>query len=105
MTDVIAVVEAEVKKVQLKEPKINYASNITGGWISKTDATDPAYWARHVNHTARFSDALHSLWQFKDPILLEIGPGKVLTGLMRRIHRRANIINVSTADSLKAMAG
>jgi [acyl-carrier-protein] S-malonyltransferase len=35
----------------------------------------------------------------------EIGPGKVLTGLMRRINRKANIINVSSADSLKAMTG
>jgi [acyl-carrier-protein] S-malonyltransferase len=33
----------------------------------------------------------------------EIGPGKVLTGLMRRINRKANIINVSGADALKAM--
>jgi len=33
----------------------------------------------------------------------EIGPGKVLTGLMRRINRKANIINVSSVDSLKTM--
>ena len=33
----------------------------------------------------------------------EIGPGKVLTGLMRRINRKANIINVSSADSLKTI--
>ncbi len=33
----------------------------------------------------------------------EIGPGKVLTGLMRRINRKANITNISTADSLKAL--
>jgi [acyl-carrier-protein] S-malonyltransferase len=32
----------------------------------------------------------------------EIGPGKVLTGLMRRINRKANIINISGAESLKA---
>lgn len=30
----------------------------------------------------------------------EIGPGRVLTGLMKRIHRRANIVNVSTVDAL-----
>jgi [acyl-carrier-protein] S-malonyltransferase len=34
----------------------------------------------------------------------EIGPGKVLTGLMRRINRKANIVNVSTADALKSLA-
>jgi len=93
--------EAEVKKVQLKEPKINYASNITGGWISKTDATDPAYWARHVNHTARFSDALHSLWQFKDPILLEIGPGKALGALAMQHPARGETGNPVVVSTLR----
>jgi [acyl-carrier-protein] S-malonyltransferase len=30
----------------------------------------------------------------------EIGPGKVLTGLIKHIHRRANIINVSSAAAI-----
>ena len=30
----------------------------------------------------------------------EIGPGRVLTGLMKRINRKANIINISSAQSL-----
>jgi [acyl-carrier-protein] S-malonyltransferase len=34
----------------------------------------------------------------------EIGPGRVLTGLMRKINRRANIINISGAESLKEVA-
>jgi len=33
----------------------------------------------------------------------EIGPGRVLTGLMKRIHRKAKITNISTADSLSAL--
>ena len=33
----------------------------------------------------------------------EIGPGRVLTGLMRKIDRRANIINISGAESLKEL--
>ena len=31
----------------------------------------------------------------------EIGPGRVLTGLMKRIHRRTKITNISTAESLR----
>ena len=31
----------------------------------------------------------------------EIGPGRVLTGLMKRIHRRTKITNISTAESLQ----
>ncbi len=35
----------------------------------------------------------------------EIGPGRVLTGLMKRIHRRTKITNISTAESLKTILG
>jgi [acyl-carrier-protein] S-malonyltransferase len=33
----------------------------------------------------------------------EIGPGKVLTGLMKRINREANVTNVSDLQSLKKL--
>jgi acyl transferase domain-containing protein/acyl carrier protein len=82
---VVKAFEAEVNKVRLNEPKIPYISNVTGTWITRSEATDPAYWAKHANHTARFSDALHALWQFKDPILLEAGPGRTL-GVLAMQH-------------------
>ena len=33
----------------------------------------------------------------------EIGPNRVLTGLMKRIDRKAKVVNLSTADSIKAL--
>ena len=48
-------------------------------------ATDPAYWALHATHTARFSDALRTLWQLKDAVLLEVGPGRTL-GVLAMQH-------------------
>ncbi len=35
----------------------------------------------------------------------EIGPGRVLTGLMRRINRKANIVNISSAQAIKELPG
>jgi [acyl-carrier-protein] S-malonyltransferase len=35
----------------------------------------------------------------------EIGPGRVLTGLMKRINRKAKVTNVSDLSSLKAVTG
>ena len=55
----------------------------------------PIYWQRCVEKL--LADGVDTFY--------EIGPGKVLTGLMRRINRRANIINISGADSLKMLAG
>lgn len=34
----------------------------------------------------------------------EIGPGRVLTGLMRRIHRKTRVINISSMEALGALA-
>ena len=38
-----------------------------------------------------------------DQALLEIGPGRVLTGLMRKIDRSVTAVNVSTMDSIPAV--
>jgi len=35
----------------------------------------------------------------------EIGPNKVLTGLMRRINRKANVVNISSVANLKELTG
>ncbi|HKS37108.1 MAG TPA: type I polyketide synthase, partial [Verrucomicrobiae bacterium] len=82
---IVEAFEAEAQKLRLNEPAIPYISNVTGTWITRDQATDPAYWATHANHTARFNDALHELWQFKNPILLEAGPGRTL-GVLATQH-------------------
>jgi acyl transferase domain-containing protein len=86
---IVKAFEEEVKKVQLREPTIPYISNVTGTWIKPSEATSAAYWARHATRTARFADALRELWQFKDPILLEAGPGRTL-GVLAMQHPERN---------------
>jgi acyl transferase domain-containing protein/acyl carrier protein len=82
---IVKAFQEEVSKVRLNEPTIPYISNVTGNWIARGEATNPAYWAKHANHTARFSDALHHMWQLKNPILLEAGPGRTL-GVLAMQH-------------------
>ncbi|HEY0602390.1 MAG TPA: type I polyketide synthase, partial [Herpetosiphonaceae bacterium] len=45
-----------VGSVRLSPPQSPYLSNLTGGWISAAEATDPRYWARHLRETVRFAD-------------------------------------------------
>jgi acyl transferase domain-containing protein len=74
----------EVKKVPLQAPSIPYVSNVSGTWITEKEATDPAYWGRHLRQTVRFGDALGLLLQAGDIELVEVGPGKVLVTLAAR---------------------
>ncbi|MFD4371110.1 amino acid adenylation domain-containing protein [Streptomyces sp. NPDC058486] len=77
--------EKEVARVALSVPGIPFVSNVTGTWITDEEATSPAYWARHLRSTVRFADGLSTVGR-KDTILLEAGPGRVLTGLARAAH-------------------
>ncbi|MET8578122.1 FkbM family methyltransferase [Streptomyces sp. NPDC005012] len=63
----------------LNAPRIPYISNVTGEPITADQATDPAYWARHLVSPVRFADGLRHLSEI--PLLLETGPGQTLSSL------------------------
>ena len=64
--------------------QIPFLSNVTGTWWSAEDSTDTHYWARHLRSTVRFKDGLDTLAAEPGRVLLEVGPGKVLTRLAQR---------------------
>jgi len=65
-------------------PQIPYVSDLTGTWITETQATDPTYWARHLRHTVRFADGVQMLLREKNSLLLEVGPGRTLSTLAKQ---------------------
>jgi amino acid adenylation domain-containing protein len=65
--------------IELHPPEIPYLSNVTGGWITAEEATDPAYWAEHLRGTVRFADAVSELWREPGRVLVEVGPGQTLS--------------------------
>ncbi|MFF3847878.1 FkbM family methyltransferase [Streptomyces sp. NPDC002328] len=67
------------RTLTLNPPRIPYISNVTGEPITDEQATDPAYWARHLVATVRFAGGLRHLAGV--PLLLETGPGQTLSSL------------------------
>ncbi len=74
-----------VARVALRAPAIPYLSNLTGTWITAGQATDPAYWVRHLRETVRFGPGLERLLADAPEglTLLEVGPGRALGELAR----------------------
>ncbi len=70
--------------VRLTAPRIPYASNVTGTWIEPEQATDPAYWARHMCEPVRFAGGAAALLAEPGRMLVEIGPGGSLASLIRQ---------------------
>jgi NAD(P)-dependent dehydrogenase (short-subunit alcohol dehydrogenase family) len=72
-------VTALASSIKLRTPRIPYLSNVTGTWITDEEATDPAYWAKHMCQTVRFADGVGQLLEKTDCFLLEVGPGQALS--------------------------
>jgi acyl transferase domain-containing protein/acyl carrier protein len=84
MDHAVARFEQVVRGVTLRAPELPFLSNLTGGWISDAQATDPRYWAEHLRATVRWDDNLRVLMAEPDRVLLEVGPGRGLATLARR---------------------
>ena len=69
--------------VTLAAPSIPYVSNVTGTWITARQATSPAYYADHLRNSVNFAAGVRTLAADPTLMLLEVGPGNVLTTLAR----------------------
>jgi acyl transferase domain-containing protein/acyl carrier protein len=112
---IVAAFVEQVKRINLRPPKIPYLSNLTGGWISDEEAIDPSYWGRHLRQTVRFSDNIRRLLDRPNTLILEVGPGQALCTLARQHFgdgnehlalnstRRANEVIADEACLMKAI--
>lgn len=95
---------AIVQDVSLHPPRLPYLSNVTGGWVTAEQATDPHYWTTHLRETVRFSDGLSRLLSEPSRVLLEVGPGRSLSGFVK-LHSRAAATTVSSVPNVLEAAG
>ncbi|NJL09445.1 MAG: type I polyketide synthase [Calothrix sp. SM1_7_51] len=90
-----------VKTVEQKPPQIPYISNVTGTWITDTQAIDSNYWVEHLCQPVRFADGLNELWKQQQPILLEVGPGQTLDSLALKCLEDEQIADKVVLPSLR----
>lgn len=84
MDPIIEPFTARVSEMRLHPPKIPYISGVTGTWITEAETTNPAYWSQHFRQTVQFSAGVGELVKNPHFILLEVGPGNVLSTLARQ---------------------
>jgi phthiocerol/phenolphthiocerol synthesis type-I polyketide synthase E len=82
MDPVLQAFADRVASVRLQAPRIPFVSSVTGGWITAEQATDPAYWARHIRACVRFADAAALLLADGGYCFAEVGPGHALSNLV-----------------------
>src|SRR5436190_1535626 len=86
------------KTIKLTAPQLPYLSNVSGTWITANEATSADYWGRHIRAAVRFGDGVAELLKEPDLVLLEVGPGRVLSNLAKQV---AGASSVAVLNSLR----
>jgi [acyl-carrier-protein] S-malonyltransferase len=86
-------------EVQMQTPRFPVVSNVTGREV-KTLPEIRQTLQEQVTSTVRWVDCMESLVGLGCDLFLELGPGGVLAGLLKRTRKDAEIISVSDAASL-----
>ena len=84
----------------LSDPTIPVAANVTGELVTTAAAAQDAL-TRQVTGAVRWVDCTQELITAGADLFIEVGPGKVLCGLLRQIDSAQKALNVEDCASLE----
>ncbi len=86
--------------VEIQNPKILVVKNIDAKPYLQTDNQQEIL-AKHVINPVRFSDTIKYMIKNGVDTFVEIGPGKVLTGFVKKVDKDVKLININSVETLE----
>ncbi|MBI6872874.1 ACP S-malonyltransferase [Clostridium aciditolerans] len=93
--------EVELKDISINNFKIPVITNVTGEIVENKDNIKP-YLKKQVMSTVLFEKSIKTMMDMGVDTFVEIGPGKALSGFVKKINRKATILNVQDLKSLES---
>ena len=84
---------AELANTEIRKPRIPYASNVTGSLVTEAEPIRRLL-ADQVSSRVRWQDNVKALREAGATHFIEIGPGRTLTGFLRKIDRSLHCCNI-----------
>lgn len=79
-----------VQAMAFHPPQIPIVSNLTGELVTPDEMCDPEYWTQQIRRPVQFAQGLQTLAVNGVDLIIEVGPGRQLTGLGQAagLHRQ-----------------
>ncbi len=91
--------ENHLETLKLNEPNKKIIMNVTGDFYSDNLKE---VMANQIKSSVYFEDSINKLIAAGVDTFVEIGPGKVLSGFVKKIDRKLNTLNIEDKESLLA---
>lgn len=90
----------ELERISLKAPSIPYISNVDAQTVQEC-APIKELLKRQVSSSVRWQQSVEKMLELGIDTFVEIGPGKTLSGFLKRIDRSAKCINIDKLSDLE----
>lgn len=90
-------------QTKIREPNFPVVANIDAKFYPHADLEMRERLINQVVRPVLWDDCVKTMIQSGAQTFIEVGPGKVLTGLLRRINKQARGINLSDTETLESL--
>ena len=100
MSNATKIMKDEIQKCDFKNLKNTLISNVTAQEVNEISILKELL-IKQIESRVRWRESVNLMLEKKITQFIEIGPGKVLSGLIKRIDRNVKVTSINTEDDIK----
>jgi len=100
MSNATKIMQDEIQKCDFKNLKNTLISNVTAQEVNEISILKELL-IKQIESRVRWRESVNLMLEKKITQFIEIGPGKVLSGLIKRIDRNVKVTSINTEDDIK----
>ncbi|MCH5256653.1 MAG: ACP S-malonyltransferase [Lachnospiraceae bacterium] len=94
----------ELDQVEIHDIRIPYIANVTADYVSDKADVKPLL-QKQVSSSVRWQQTIERMISDGVDTFIEIGPGKTLSGFMRKINKDMKVLNIEKIEDLDKLTG
>lgn len=88
--------------IEVKKPEIPYVTNVTAQYVTKAEGVKPLL-VKQVSSSVKWQQCVEAMIEDGVDTFVEIGPGKTLSGFMRKINRNVTVMNIQNKEEFETV--
>lgn len=88
--------------IEVKKPELPYVTNVTAQYVTEAEEVKPLL-IKQVSSSVKWQQCVEAMISDGVDTFVEIGPGKTLSGFMRKINRNVTVMNIQNKEDFETV--
>ena len=102
MNKATSIMSSEISKLNFKDSHIKLISNVTANEIKNADELKELL-VKQIENRVRWREIINNMINVGVNQFIEIGPGKILSGLVKRINKDVKINTINNESDIESL--